>query len=113
MTIQKTWNVKFYQTKRGDYPVDDFLFNQDDETSTKVFSYFALLQNNGPFLKPPQIKKLQSKLYELRIKSKSNIRVFYTIFNDEYYILHIFKKKSQKIPTRELKTAIDRMNEII
>lgn len=113
VTIQKTWVVKFYQTKRGDYPVNDFLTDQDNEISTKVFSYFSLLQNNGPFLKPPQIKKLQSNLYELRIKSKLNIRVFYTIFNNEYYILHIFKKKTQKTPTKELKIAIDRMNTII
>jgi phage-related protein len=113
IAIQKTWVVKFYQTKRGDYPVNDFLTDQDNEISTKVFSYFSLLQNNGPFLKPPQIKKLQSNLYELRIKSKLNIRAFYTIFNNEYYILHIFKKKTQKTPTKELKIAIDRMNSII
>ena len=68
MTIQRIWNVKFYQTKRGNYPVNDFLSEQNNETSSKVFSYFSLLQNNGPFLKPPQIKKLQSNLYELRIK---------------------------------------------
>lgn len=113
MTIQKTWNVRFYQTRRGDYPVDDFLSDQDNEISTKVFSYFSLLQNNGPFLKPPQIKKLQSNLYELRVKSKLNIRIFYTMFNNEYYILHVFKKKTQKIPIKELKIAIDRMKTII
>lgn len=113
MTIQKTWNVRFYQTRRGDYPVDGFLSDQDNEISTKVFSYFSLLQNNGPFLKPPQIKKLQSNLYELRVKSKLNIRIFYTMFNNEYYILHVFKKKTQKIPIKELKIAIDRMKTII
>lgn len=113
MPIQKTWNVKFYQTRRGDYPVNDFLSEQDKGISSKIFSYFILLQNNGPFLKPPQIKKLQSNLYELSIKGKLNIRVFYTMFNNEYYILHIFKKKTQKTSAKDFKIAIDRMNHII
>lgn len=67
----------------------------------------------GPFLKPPDIKKIQNKLYELRIPGKTAIRIFYTVVQGEYYLLHAFKKKSQKTPTRELKVAIDRAREII
>lgn len=67
----------------------------------------------GPFLKPPDIKKLRDKLYELRIPGKSKVRIFYAIMKGEYYLLHAFMKKSQKTPTRELKVAIDRMGKII
>lgn len=113
MAIQKTWNVKFYQTKRGNFPVYDFISKQEKSVSSKIFSYITLLNQGGPFLKPPQIKKLQNNLYELRIKGKLTIRVLYTMHNNEYYLLHIFKKKSQKISPKEIKTAIDRMKEII
>ena len=113
MAIQRKWNVKFYQTKRGDKPVKDFISVQDSTTYAKIVSSMILLQNNGPFLKPPQIKKLQNNLYELRIKGKVQTRIFYTIINNEYYLLHAFRKKSQKTPIKELKTAIDRMKEII
>ena len=41
------------------------------------------------------------------------IRIFYTIANNEYYLLHAFKKKSQKTPAKELKVALDRMKEIV
>lgn len=104
-----SWKVNFFQTSRGDYPVKDFIKEQDESIYAKILLSIQLLQNNGPFLKPPYIKKLQNRLYELRISGKIPIRIFYTILNNEYYLLHGYKKKSQKTPARELKVAIDRM----
>lgn len=109
----KIWKVKFFQTPRGDYPVNEFIAEQDMTMRAKIALSIRLLINQGPFLKPPYIKKLQDKLYELRISGKVQIRIFYTIYNNEYYLLHAFVKKAQKTPGRELKTAIDRMKEII
>lgn len=107
------WKVKFFQTARGDYPVQEFIKEQDRLTQTKFAHSIKLLIDYGPFLKAPDIKKLQDKLYELRISGKVAIRIFYTIYNNEYYLLHAFKKKSQKTPLREIKTALDRIKEII
>jgi len=109
----KTWKVKFFQSARGNYPVKNFIQEQDEATYAKVLHIITLLRNNGPFLKPPYIKKLQNKLYELRISGKTSIRIFYTVAHDEFYLLHAFKKKTQKTPAKELKTAIDRIGEII
>ncbi|MBI3443610.1 type II toxin-antitoxin system RelE/ParE family toxin [Candidatus Woesebacteria bacterium] len=80
---------------------------------SKIALSILLLKNQGPFLKPPYIKKLQDKLYELRISGRVAIRIFYTVANNEYYLLHAFKKKSQKTPSKELKVAVDRMKELI
>lgn len=109
----RTWKVRFFQTARGDYPVQDFIDKQDLPTQTKIASAVRLLIDYGHYLKPPYIKKLQDKLYELRISGKIAIRIFYTVAHGEYYLLHAFKKKSQKIPTKEMKTALDRMKEIV
>lgn len=106
------WKVKFFQTSRGDFPVSDFIEKQDKTTQTRIAHSIHLLESYGPFLKPPDIKKLHDKLYELRVSGKLAIRIFFTLFNSEYYLLHAFKKKSQKTPTRELKVAIDRMKKI-
>lgn len=108
-----SWKVRFFQTARGDSPVEDFIKEQDEATYAKVLQSIKLLANSGPFLKPPYIKKLQDKLYELRISGKVAIRIFYTIANNEHYLLHAFKKKSKKTPLKELKVALDRMKEII
>ena len=108
-----SWRVKFFHTKRGDHPVEDFIEEQDKSTQTKIAHSIRLLVDYGPFLKPPDIKKIRNKLYELRIPGKISVRIFYTIHESEYYLLHGFKKKSQKTPSRELRIALDRMQEII
>lgn len=107
------WKVKFFQKARGEFPVEEFIKEQDEATYAKILHSILLLKINGPFLKPPYIKKLQDDLYELRISGKNAIRIFYTFFENEYYLLHAFKKKSQKTPEKELKTAIDRMKELV
>lgn len=107
------WKVKFFQTARGEYPVKAFVEEQDEATYAKALHAIRLLSNNGPFLKTPYIKKIQNKLCELRISGQVAIRIFYTIMDNEYDLLHGFKKKSQKTPPKEIDIAISRMNELI
>ena|SRR3990172_11614139 len=107
------WKVLFYQTARGNYPVKEFIQKQDEATYAKILHLILLLKNNGPFLKPPYSKKLKNNLYELRISGKNALRIFYTLHNNVYYLLHAFKKKKQKTPTKEIKTALDRTKELI
>ncbi len=108
-----SWKVKFFQTARGDMPVKEFIDEQENTIQTKINSHLYLLSEYGPFLKPPYIKKLQHKLYELRITGMIAVRIFYTIVNAEYYLLHAIKKKTEKTPQKELKIALDRMKEIV
>ncbi len=105
--------MKFYQTERGELPVKEFISQLETPTRSKIDSYFNLLASQGPWLKPPYAKKLQSGLYELRISGKETVRILYTMVNNEYYLLHVFKKQSQKTPQKELKTAIDRTKDLI
>ena len=107
------WRVKFFQTARGNYPVKEFIEKQDEKTYARILHSILLLRENGPFLKPPYIKKLLSELYELRISGNIAVRIFYTFKADIYYLLHAYKKKSQKIPMKDLKTAVDRAREIL
>lgn len=107
------WKVNFYQNSRGGFPVEDFIRNQDETTYAKILHSILLLKNGGPFLKPPYAKKLRSDLYELRIPGKIAVRIFYTMKGEEYYLLHAFKKKTQKTPAKEIKIALDRMKEVL
>lgn len=52
-----SWKVRFFQTARGDSPVEDFIKEQDEATYAKVLQSIRLLANSGPFLKPPYIKR--------------------------------------------------------
>lgn len=107
------WRVLFFQTARGEFPVKKFIAEQDEATYAKILHAIVLLRTYGPYLKPPYIKKLQDRLYELRVSGKVPIRIFYTIHNHEYHLLHAFKKKAQKTSSKELKIALDRMKKIV
>jgi phage-related protein len=107
------WKVRFYQTTRGERPVENFIRKQDEATYARVLHSIILLRDGGPYLRPPQIKKLQKGLFEVRVRGKINIRIFYTMYKNEYWLIHAFKKKSQKTPRKEIKTALDRIKESI
>jgi len=53
----------------------------------------------------PYAKKIRNNLYELRIRGKRSFRIFYTFDSQIIYLLHIFQKKSQKTPVKEINIA--------
>lgn len=108
-----SWDVKFFQTARGDYPVKEFIDDLDKPIRAKVANLVCLLTDYGPRLSPPYAKKIQDKLYELRVSGKIAVRIFYTTVNGKYYLLHGFKKKTEKTPLKDIKTALDRTESII
>lgn len=108
-----SYKVFLFQTRRGEFPVSTFIGEQDKPTIAKILRYINFVKNHGPFLKPPYAKKLSNNLYELRIPGKVSIRIFYTIIQGKYYLLHAFKKKTQKTPLQELNTALDRSRQIL
>jgi len=107
------FKVKFFQTKRGNYPVKEFIERQSLPTYTKILRSIELIENNGPFLQPPYAKKVRPNLYELRIPGKEAIRIFYAPVGGVYYLLSAFKKKSQKLPKKEIQLALDRLAELV
>ena len=68
----------------------------------------------GASLGMPHTKAMKDGLFELRLKSKEGIgRVFFcTLVNKRIVMLHSFIKKTNKTPSKELKKAISRMNEV-
>ncbi|MCX6816327.1 MAG: type II toxin-antitoxin system RelE/ParE family toxin [Candidatus Beckwithbacteria bacterium] len=80
---------------------------------SRIESAIGFLEKYGPFIKPPLCKKIKANLFELRIRGQDSYRIFYTFVKGNYYLVHLFKKKSQKIPPREIKVALDRVKQII
>jgi len=106
------WKIRYFQTARGEYPVKEFIEAQNLPIRAKIGKSIGLLRSYGPYLKPPQMKKLQRDLFELRVSGKVAIRIFYSVIKREFYLLHAFKKKSEKTPAKEIKIAIDRAKEL-
>ncbi|VVB91004.1 Uncharacterised protein [uncultured archaeon] len=106
------WEVIFFESSRGEKPVEEFFEKQQLSARTKMLHLFELLELYGSRLGMPHAKQLGTGIYELRVRGKEEIRVFYGFKQKNIYLLHAFKKQTQKTPQKELEIAIKRLTEI-
>jgi phage-related protein len=73
-----------------------------------------LLTDYGPNQRPPHSRAFGGGLFELRPRGRSGIgRAFYCfLLGKRVVVLHVFVKKSQQTPDRELKVAQKRLKEL-
>lgn len=86
-----------------------FLLSFDDSVVSKITSALELLDELGEQIRPPRSKKVAKSIYELRVLTDLSVRIFYTFHKENIWVLHAFVKKSQRIPTKELKLVINRL----
>lgn len=103
------WNIILFETARGDKPVEEFIKSLDPATIAKASHGIDLLEKHGSYLAMPHAKKLSKDLYELRIRGKQEVRILYAFVGKNIYLLHAFKKQTQKTPSREITTALPRL----
>jgi phage-related protein len=93
--------------------IKKFIDELDEITKASVLHALNELSILGNELKFPLSKYIGFKLFELRITKPMNVRILYTFYNNQTWILNIFKKKSQKIPKREIELALQRSKMLI
>ena len=103
------WNIEYYNEK-----VEESVLDLPDGLLARYLRLTDLMLEFGPNIGMPHTKAIKNGLFELRIKSKEGIaRVFYcTVIKKKIFMLHIFVKKSQKTPSKELKLAMKRLKEV-
>lgn len=111
--MKKSWKILLYQPLDKESPVVKFIETQETHTQAKIYNTINLLKEYGIELGLPHIKKLSgSDMWELRILGSNNIRFFYIAMTGKsFIILHGFKKKTNKTPQKEIKTAEKRLKE--
>ncbi len=72
------------------------------------------MQINGPDLGLPFTKAMGKGLFEIRAKAQEGIArsMFCTTSGNTVVVLHVFLKKTQATPKKELDLAIKRMKEV-
>lgn len=100
-----SWEVYFLKTGRDQKLVKEFIDSLDEDTKSKVIRMIDLLKKHEYLLRMPYSKKISSNLFELRIRGKIDVRIFYSFVNNFIYLTHAFVKKTQTTPNRELETA--------
>ena len=95
-----------------DSSLEKFIKSLEKQTIAKVLHTIDLLEEFGPRLGLSHSKKVSARLFELRIRGKQEIRIFYTFHQPKIILLHGFIKKSQKIPQREIQTALQKLKQL-
>lgn len=103
------YNIIFYEKQDGTSEIWDFLENLRHKSLTskdariqykQVSLYIELLQNNGTYLPETVTKHIEDNIWELR---PGNNRIFYFYCdNNDYVLLHSFRKKTNKTPRKEI-----------
>ncbi len=107
------WSVESYGEARGHVPVpvNEALKALQATDSARVLRVITLRMDYGPALKLPHAQHLQEKLWELRMDGRpKSYRVIYAaVPGRKFLLLHLFAKKSQATPQKEIDTAKRRL----
>ena len=112
MLYYETMRIEFFKKENGDSPVEDFIINNlESKDEKRIIRALERVGREDDGLKNLFIaeyaKKLEKDLYELR---PDRVRIFFILKNSICWLLHIFFKKTNKTPVKELNIARERKN---
>ena len=103
------WKIKFFEI--GDHsPIHQFVDNCSPVQRRKISTQLHYVAEFGLTSCIPNLKKMiGTPFWELRILGKDNIRIIcLAIVNNTIIVLHVFFKKKQKTPLKELEIVYER-----
>lgn len=103
--------IKFFRTENGLSTVENFIKKLSSDNFKKVERAINRVEEQqyglANLFKSEYLKKLEKDIYEIR---PGNFRILFTLRDDICWLLHIFFKKSNKTPDKDLKVARQRKN---
>ncbi len=104
------WSVEFL-----DETVEAALNALPDDIKARFLRIARLIASEGlPNVREPYVKHLEGPLWEMRMKGKDGVAraAYVTAAERRVVVVHVFVKKTQKTPRRELETALRRAKEV-
>jgi phage-related protein len=105
------WRVEF---------LTEALFNEMEAMPADIGASFArivrLIQEIGlERVREPYVKHLSGPVWEMRLKGRSGIAraAYVTAIGQRVVVVHVFTKKTQKTPRREIEIALQRAKEVV
>ena len=104
--------VEFFVAKNGKSPIKKFIDCCEIKQQVKILRFLKYLEEFGFTTAIPNSRKMTgTPLWEIRILGRDNIRIFYApVGKDKIVVLHIFSKKKQKTPRKEISTTLKRLS---
>jgi phage-related protein len=105
-------NIYYYRKGNGREPVRDFIDFLPVQDRARIFFDLNLLRQRGINECGISLRHIDGKLWEIRFRLSAGYRIFYCFFESDIYLLHAYKKQSQKAPEHEIETAFRRMKDL-
>lgn len=113
MDDEKRLPASFYETEVGAEPVRDWLKSLTQEDRFRVGSDIKTVEYGWP-IGMPTCRPMGKGLFEVRVNLTDGRigRVLFCIHRNRMMLLHGFIKKTQKTPSQDLDTALERKRKL-
>ncbi len=102
------WKIQLYRKAEEDLAV------MPPKIQARMVRLMELMEKHGANLGEPHTKALGDELFEIRAKAKEGIGrgIFCYMQGKRIVVLHVFVKKDQKTPKKDLELAKERLKEV-
>lgn len=109
-----SWEVLYYQTERGESPIEEFLLSLSIKARAKCLAYIDQLEQFGNRLPTNIAAKVEGNLWELRPEfgGVEHRFLYFTFIDRKIVIVHALKKKRQKLKATDIQIAQKRISEV-
>ena len=105
-------NIYHHKSVSGRDMIEEYINKLDQETQDVIYAFLIKFRDELKFRQDPHCKKITENVLELRIIAKDHYRILYAfIFQNNVILLHIFKKKTNKVSKKDLDLAIKRLKQ--
>ncbi|KGT35430.1 hypothetical protein HC02_06130 [Vibrio parahaemolyticus] len=103
-----SWKVELYDG------VENAILDMAPKLQARMLKLLELIEVHGANLGEPHTKAMGDGLFEIRAKAQEGIGrgLFCYLDGNNINVLHVFVKKSQKTPKKDIQLAKDRMREV-
>lgn len=92
--------------------IKDFIKSLEETTIAKVLRIIDLLEEYGNELRMPYSRSLGQGLFELRVRGRQEVRLFYTFHDNAAVFVGGFVKKDQNISHRRINQALVKIKQL-
>ena len=108
------WRIEYFRESSGRVPVQEFIDRLTREERVETMVGIDMLRTHSLSLGRPWAAPLGKGLWELRIRSRRQLRILYFAHTGKTFVLlHALVKKTREVPQPEIETATRRMKQYL
>jgi phage-related protein len=106
------WRIVYFREITGRSPVEEFVDGLGTDEQVETLVGIDMLRTHGISLGRPWVAPLGKGLWELRVRSRRQLRILYFAHTERTFVfLHGFIKKTREVPQSEIRIALRRMKQ--